>query len=328
MKMNQSLITLMLAMLLLLTFSSTEAATSIPAKIAIVKLRCSTEPNLQAFQNYLSNSPYVSVVQFDSKNYINHTSLTEEEIRSWTNSDILVLVKMTDQKIEIRAFRTDTAEFIIGKQYEGGIGTGELVFEMFSKNLIDYAKVSERSIEIKSVGKEPPSQPDIGLDNELTDIPKYLHAAITNSALVKIILLDLQFNIVGINWKDRDSRGVGESVLINNLKLLFSKYSISKEKILKGIGVSIDSTILNGAMQGQWKGDEERAYAIISLPDSWQEVLHLNDCGSLPETKFKSGRIILSIRKGYVSVNFDNGTRCQIKGVDYVYSDFRWRRIN
>jgi tol-pal system protein YbgF len=151
-----------------------------------------------------------------------------------------------------------------------------------------------------------------------------ISGVIADSALVKTLLLDLQFNVVGIGWNQRAPWGIGESVLTSKISLLFKKYNIPIEA-LKGNGPSVDTAIVNGAIRGQWNGGEQRAHVTISLPDEWLEVLHLSNWGRLPETKFKSGQIALSITRDLMVVHFEKGTMCQVKGTTYVYSDGKWR---
>jgi len=329
MKMDRSKIVLIFAVLLLLASFSVEATISHPLKIAIVKLKCSTEPNLQAFQSYLNDSPYIDVVQLDNKNYINHTSLTEGEIKSWkTTADILVLVKMTERQIEIRAYHPDTAKLVIGKRCEGAIGAGEPVFKRFSQNLLDFAKVFEPSREIQSVGKEPIAKTKAVVNNELSDIPKDISAAITDSALIKAMLLDYYFNIVGINWRERRSFGIGETVLINNLNSLFKKYDITDRDVLKGEHLNVMTRTLEGLRWGgEWHGGENYAVANIYLKDYWNELLDLKNWGCLPKTKFKDGKIILSIKHASVSISFGENTECQLNGTTYIYLENKWYKL-
>lgn len=155
----------------------------------------------------------------------------------------------------------------------------------------------------------------VGLNEEQVNTGTTLASArisevINDSAMLKLIVLDLAENLVGIGWSDREREGAGRDKLMKEAKKISSKYGFDATK-----GLRLDVTEVGGSAAGDIQG-------YVVLPNMWLEVVGFKNSARLPVTKFKSGRIIMSFKD--LKIFFGEKTECLVDGKEYVYQSGSW----
>ena len=134
---------------------------------------------------------------------------------------------------------------------------------------------------------------------------------IRDTIILKLIMLDLNFNLVGIGWEDMERMGVPQDKLTDEVKRITKKYGIDLAKL----GGSIDVNDMGG-------GVSEGLGVYVVIPDKWCNIISLEDSGKLVPVKFKSGSI--SINYTSMSVNVKDKTQCLINKNVYTYLNGNW----
>ena len=142
--------------------------------------------------------------------------------------------------------------------------------------------------------------------------PPEVSATINEQALLEMLALDSQYNLLGIGSKERKSYDVR---LTGLRKKLAAKY-----------GVKLNDLSLSGADSLRAGGgiSEGRARGFVALGEEWTRVAIVNPIVQLrlPDVQFRSGTIFLLYDTG--TVEFKEGTEALLKGITYVYREGNW----
>ena len=146
--------------------------------------------------------------------------------------------------------------------------------------------------------------------------PAKICELIKDTTTLKLILVDLKYNLLGLAWEDRDKYGIGREKLIEAAEKITSKYKIELAKI------GFLPLVTN--MGGEFKGSEHTGIVFIYAPEILiSEVVHLRDeHEKLPIVKLRAGKITLSLKS--MSVSFTDKTVCVLKGKEYVFYKGKW----
>jgi hypothetical protein len=135
---------------------------------------------------------------------------------------------------------------------------------------------------------------------------------INDSALLKLSLIDLAKNVLGVGENIRQELGFDQK-LTKIIEKISAKY---KMDLTTGGIYLVGIEKMGGIYQ---KGV---ALVHVSPPTWWSEIVRFEKPGSLPIVKFKSGRIVLDINS--MSVSFSDQTECMINGNEYIYLEGKW----
>jgi hypothetical protein len=138
--------------------------------------------------------------------------------------------------------------------------------------------------------------------------PIGIDTIISESASVKLTMIDVYYHSFGMVWEGNAAK----STLLNNLMRLNLKYG----KESQDVGGLLDPGF--GDMLLLLTHDP---YIGIKLPDTWIEIYHFENNGTLPTTKFKSGTIKLKLIDGIMVASFTDNTECMVGNNIYFYSE-------
>jgi peptidoglycan hydrolase-like protein with peptidoglycan-binding domain len=167
----------------------------------------------------------------------------------------------------------------------------------------------------KALGILTPVQPKEAQHALGNDTTKYLH----DSMLLKMLLLDLQYDVLGMDWSDRKRFGLpSHQDFVSKLRGLSTKYKISLDEQLNNRKVWLDLP----PKRGHGHYESGKAMIATDLPDIWYEIVHFEDWGRLPIVKCKNGSVVLDINK--LTIYFSKGTICLVGGKEYEYGISQW----
>jgi len=154
---------------------------------------------------------------------------------------------------------------------------------------------------------DAPTRNELGLPEAQTPTHS-IQRTIGDAARLKLIMLDLDMNLLGVGWEDRDRSGIGRRRYQDSLSAITARYHMNIDKV-HGY---LDVTSVGGFPTG----------IFADAQSDWVHLLRLEDSGSLPTVEFRSGRISLSFAG--MSVGFSGGTECLIDGKVYIWRDRGW----
>lgn len=136
---------------------------------------------------------------------------------------------------------------------------------------------------------------------------------ISDSTLLKVLLLDYSENILGLGWQDRDRQGIGSTTIMGSITNLTARYSIAdptKQKILTDMPVSLRR---GGA------SDEKGDRIYVSFDGGWHELLRFSNYGKLPPVKYYDAHLSVNLKS--MTVTFGKKTRIMVEGRQYISVD-------
>lgn len=142
-------------------------------------------------------------------------------------------------------------------------------------------------------------------------------STISEMAKLKVALLDLHYNLLGLGWADRDRMNVGRQKLASICNPILDRL------IDKKINPSEISWLPNmpAGIRSGGSSTEKGNIVYISLPNDakWYQLLACNTKGTnFPKVEFSGGGISINLDKATVS--FWDKTMVKYKGRVYVYS--------
>jgi hypothetical protein len=145
---------------------------------------------------------------------------------------------------------------------------------------------------------------------------------IHDSALLKMLILDLQMNLVGVDWQSRENLGVGRTALRKTWEGLLAKYKHKGFDDFFGPETKRDGP---EALEVNGSCSQERCVLPLDLPDTWFELIPTAPTSNLPPVKFKSGGVVLDLKT--MTVSFKEGTMSMVQGEQYRYSGGKWEKV-
>lgn len=135
---------------------------------------------------------------------------------------------------------------------------------------------------------------------------------VSDYATLKLIILDLSVNILGIGWDDRENNGIGRDRLLHVAKKIAKKYAIDLDK----------NTFSRDMQETKSSIDKNGPLIYGVFPSEWSEIIRIEKSGKLPMVKFRNGEIILNLRT--MSIKFKGDIECIIDGQEYRYRENNW----
>lgn len=140
-----------------------------------------------------------------------------------------------------------------------------------------------------------------------------IEAAVSDSTLFKLLLLDKGINFVGVEWEQREQWGVGHSALDKEMKRIEKKYGFSMPTKEQDLVIDLPEPI-----QGDGAWQSGKGWGYLNLPDGWHEIVHLKDWGRLPKVEYAGGNI--SVDLSDIKVTISDKTTVKVGNKEYEYS--------
>jgi hypothetical protein len=140
---------------------------------------------------------------------------------------------------------------------------------------------------------------------------------IDDMAKLGVLVIDKSKNLVDIGWEDRRKLwDVGKERIVKEIIAIGSKYDVN----LSGY----KGEVLVGTKEGggDLQGSEGVVIVYQVLPNEWCEIVSFPDQPKLPIVKFKSGKVIMSLKQ--MTVKYSPNTECLMNGRVFSYMDQKW----
>jgi hypothetical protein len=246
---------------------------------------------------------YSSDSSYDNKIPVNIGNLTYM-LEMKKETDQISLDRGNNPVIGIGSrLRFDPKNWVVffGKKYRNG--------EVYiTKTGLQFSEGTEQAEIERTASVTSSVEPTVPVLVTTTLAPANISEIINDSALLKLLVLDLSNNLCGIGWSDREREGAGKDKLIKEAKKISAKYGFDVMK------TDLRSDVMEGG------GFNLEGY--VKFSDSWFEVVNFKNSGRLPITEFKSGQITLIPKD--LKVYFADKTECRINGKEYVHQGGKW----
>lgn len=137
---------------------------------------------------------------------------------------------------------------------------------------------------------------------------------IGDSARMKLALVDLAYNIVGIGWEDREKMGHGKKKLVDFVGQIAVKYG---HKSILEILTEDPMDLPRGLRTGGTVEPPDAGMSIELPDDKWYHIVPTKPDAKMPMVRFRFGTLSLVLND--MQVKFTPGTRAEFKEKQYVF---------
>jgi len=137
---------------------------------------------------------------------------------------------------------------------------------------------------------------------------------IGDSARMKLAMVDVAYNIVGIGWEDREKMGCGKKKLLDSVIGIAAKYG---HKDVLEILTEDPMDLPHGLRTGGVAEGTDVSMRIELPDDRWYQIVPTRPDAKMPMVSFRNGTLTLILKD--MQAKFTPGTRAEFKDKQYVF---------